>query len=262
MLPNRLARLMTWGLLLVSLSLFVASVDVTAAQLGDVTITLEDYKYRQNKDRTKFVYRVSSSTRPNDQAWILELGDCILPEFVNEALTSPFTWTEEPFRGLRFVRTRKDQKFVVWLSGQWDKGVASMALITGTAGNEEILIGEIDGPYCVGSSIALEITAGAGISFPPISGPGLFLADQETTLRVTSSSSGWTLSHSLDLTIPTGAWAETVERMFLLTMSPFAALEGTADIQVAYTLNPNEEDFGGLPQGDYVIGITFVVSTD
>jgi len=261
MLPNRLVQLMTWGLLLVSLLLFVGSVDVTAAQLGDVTITLETHRYRPNKDLTKFVYRVTSSASPNDQAWILKLGDCILPEFVNEA-TSPFTWTEEPFRGIRFVRTQKKQRFIVWLSGQWDRGVVSMALITGTAGNEEILIGEIDGPYCVGSSIALEITAGAGISFPPISGPGLFLADQETTLRVTSSSSGWALSHFLDLTIPTGAWAETVERIFVLTLSPFAALEGTADIQVAYTLNPNEEDFGGLPQGDYVIGITFVVSTD
>ena len=261
MLPDKVVRVMTWGLLFVSLSLFVGSVDVTAAQLGDVTITLQNHVYRQNKDLTKFVYKVKSPTLPNDQAWILELGDCILPEFVNEA-TSPFTWTDEPFRGLRFVRTQKNQRFEVWLSGQWDKGVVSMALITGTAGNEEILIGEIDGPYCVGSSIALEIIAGAGVSFPLISGPGLFLADQETTLRVTSSSSGWALSHSLGMTTPNGAWVETVERIFVLTLSPFAALERTTDIQVAYALNPNEEDFAGLPQGAYVIGITFIVSTD
>ena len=261
MMPKKLQRLMTCGLLLMSLFIFTSAIEVVAAQLGDVTVTLQSHRYVKKDDATKFVYRVTSSTTPIDQAWVLELGDCILPEFVTDA-TSPFTWTEEPFRGLRFIRTAKNQSFEIWLTGQWSIGTVGVALIAGSGGNEEITIAEIDGPFCEGASIALDIVDGADIAFPEITGSGLFSADSDTLLQVTSSSSGWALSHTLDLNIPTGASAETVSRIFVLTLAPYATSDGTTDIHVGYELQINEEDFGNLPQGTYVIAITFIVSTD
>lgn len=244
-----------------SFFVFADAIEALAVQLGDVTVTLQSHRYVKKSDATRFVYRVRSSTTPVDQAWVLELGDCVLPESVSDA-TSPFAWTEEPFRGLRFVRTAKNQKFEIWLAGNWSTGSVGVALIDGSAGNAQITMAEIEGPFCAGASIALDIIDGAAITFLEVTGAGLFPADSDTLLRVTSSSSGWALTHTLDLTIPTGASADTVTNIFVLTIAPHETTDGTTDIYVAYELQLNEDDFGNLPQGTYVIGITFIASTN
>jgi hypothetical protein len=110
-------------------------------------------------------------------------------------------------------------------------------------------------------TLSLQILSGASSSFPTISGPGLFPAQNGTTLRVTSSDAGWMLSQGLSFVVPPAADTVTLERVFRISYAPYATLAGTTDILMSYALDIAGADFAGLPQGDYAITITFTATS-
>ena len=110
-------------------------------------------------------------------------------------------------------------------------------------------------------TLSLQVVAGQAASLPAITGPGQYTSLGGTTLRVTSDRAGWTLSESLSYSIPTGADVGTVARIFQVAFSGYAAQAGTTDVSVSYTLSIAAQDFAGLPQGDYLITVTFTVTS-
>jgi len=52
-----------------------------------------------------------------------------------------------------------------------------------------------------------------------------------------------------------------VARIFQVAFSGYAAQAGTTDVSVSYTLSIAAQDFAGLPQGDYLITVTFTVTS-
>jgi len=240
----------------------VASADLRAVELDGVTITLHSQQYYWQWDMTRLVYRVKSRKRPRDEYWALQLDACISDETI--WWTTPwFEWIDEPFRGILFERSSKNEKFYVWLDGQWDVGTVDVAVLELDHGDfENVHVGEIDGPLCAGGSLSLEVLDGETVAFDELSGAGRYPAESETRLRVTSTSAGWALSHDLSYDVPDQASIETVSRIVQVMVEPFDAGDGATDVSVAYALDVADADFAGLPEGAYVIRITFTVSTD
>ena len=110
-------------------------------------------------------------------------------------------------------------------------------------------------------TLSLQILSGASSSFANIIGPGQYSAQNGTTLRVTSSSAGWTLSQGLSFVVPPAADTATLGRVFQISYAPYTTLAGTTDILMSYALNIAAADFAGLPQGDYAITVTFTVTS-
>jgi hypothetical protein len=234
------------------------SVALAAEELGSIRVTHESTKYYKRWDLTRIVYRVSAEFPFGYGYWVLEMGDCVSDEMVNEWASSSFDWVEEPFRGMQFAVTKRNEHFYVWLLGRWDVASTGVAFVFGG----ETYTGTIDGPACEGGSISIEIVNGSYVTFPSPSGDGTYPANDETTLRVTSTSNGWALSEGLDLAVPDGASIETVARIFQVGYGPFESAAGATEIDVSYALVIGEEDLSDLPEGVYTITVTFAVSTD
>jgi len=247
-------------LLAAILVLLVASVAVEAVKLDDVSITLQSHRYYKSWDLTRLVYRVKGSQSPWDSWWALELGSCVTDEVIYWWASSSYEWIEEPLRGIRFERWSKNQKFYLWLIGQWD--VSPTGVVLQPDGGQDLAFGEIDGPACAGASISLETASGASVGFPPFTGVGEYAGDGDTVLRVTSTSAGWSLTHSTAFAMPEGASTSVLERILDVAYDPFTAAAGTTDVNVGYVLVVEEEDLAGLPEGTYVIQITYTASTD
>ena len=110
-------------------------------------------------------------------------------------------------------------------------------------------------------TLSLQIVSGPSASFSAITGPGRYDAQGGTTLRVTSDRAGWTLSQSLAFSVPPGADTGTVGRVFQVAYGSYTAQAGTTDVPVSYTLVIAATDFAGLPQGDYLITVTYTVTS-
>lgn len=247
------------AMILFAAAVLVSSMAIEAVQLGDVQVTLQSHKYDRHWDLTRLVYRVKSTSLPSDDdAWVLGVGACVTDELIVTDGTTPFDWVEGPTRGLRFERSKRNEKVYVWLVGRWEVGASPIAVLTGG----DMDFGEIDGPSCDAASIALETVSGTSVSFPSPVEAGTYAASTETILRVTSTSAGWSLSHSLEVSVPEGASEETVARALQVSYDPFGTVAGTTDVAIGYALHVTEEDFVGLPQGAYVILITYSVAAD
>jgi len=232
----------------------------SAVDLGGVKITLESQRYYQFWDLTRLIYRVKGNRNPGESWWTLSLGSCVTADLLLWWASSPFEWVDEPFRGVRFDRTSKNQKFTLWLVGQWD--VAETDVLLAINGGAQTFQGDMDGPACEGASIALDTISGEAVSFPAFEGVGTYPGDGWTVLRVTSTSSGWSLSHDIQTSVPEGASSSVVERILSVSYDPFVTAAGMTDVRVRYMLNVEEADLAGLPQGTYVIQITYTASTD
>jgi len=248
-------------LALVLLFTCLLAVDVGAVKLGDAQITLQSTRYYMKWDLTRFVYRVKLPSKPSGSAfWVLGTGGCITDNLIDPA-TSTFEWVEDPLHGMRFELTQKKELFFIWLEGRWDVEPIPVAAHLGDAGIDPIL-GTIDGPACEEASISIDVISGSTIAFPALSRVGILEASEGTVLRVSSTSQGWAIGHSLDLDVPDGASYETVERIFQLTFQPYETIAGTVEIDIVYGLSVTEEDFAGLPEGMYTITLTFTATTD
>jgi len=259
--PGRSVAARRWIVLLVLLVAMVPF-EVAGVDLGDVEVTLHSRKYYPNWDMTRFQYKVvTDRDRTSPDAWILEIGDCILDEAVNVWASSKFTWVDEPFRGLRFEITKTNQTFYLWLTGPWDAGSVGGAVVFDDD-DEGLFVGEVSGPFCSGSSISIDVIGDANVAFPPLGGPGTYPVSDGTRLLITSTSAGWTVTHTLGLSIPPTASQEVVSRILRLMYTPYEAVAGTTTVNVSYALVIEEEDLSGLPEGSYRIDIIYTASTD
>jgi len=251
----------------------LVAIPAAGVQLGDVQVTLHSHKYYRAWDMTRLVYRVKSSSEPSQGAsWILGVGECLTDEAIVPWVTTPFTRVDEPIPGMRFERPKRNEHFYVWLIGQWDVGTIPVAMVTGGGpsgghghhhgGEDKVVVGEIDGPRCNGTSISLETISGETVTFPSLYGEGRYVASSETILKVMSTSAGWGLGHDITVSAPDGASEATAEAALQVSYDPFQTLAGTTHVEVGYVLEVDEEDFAGLPEGTYVIRITYTVAAD
>jgi hypothetical protein len=93
-------------------------------------------------------------------------------------------------------------------------------------------------------------------------GPGLFPALNGTTLRVQSTSAGWTLSALATFVVPEGGSEATVERILEIAVGHHSSGAGMTDVSVGYALRVVQDDFGSLPEGTYEITITYTIALD
>jgi hypothetical protein len=248
-------------LLLVAFSLSAAA--SSSVRFGNTTITLNSQKYYKHGDYTRLVYQVKSSPHSPPEAWILGVGSCLTEEAVIRGGSTEYEWVEAPIRGLQFRPASKDEKVYIYLEGHWLVGPLDVTALgaPGLPGGEWAY-GTIDGPTCGASSIAIEIVEGDTVAFPPIVGAGVYSPESGTLLRISSSSSGWVLTDGLEFTLPPGASVAAVERVFEVLYDEYDAGSGTTDVGVEYRLNVAPQDFEGLPEGTYVIRITYTIAVD
>jgi len=247
-------------ILIVALVLVLFSCAARSVQLGDAEITLHSQQYFAGWNLTRLVYELKSAPSDPPAYWILGVGRCIGPDSIAYWLSSPFEWVDAPFRGLRYTPTRKNQKFNLFLVGEWTIGEAVAAAFFDDPGGGTLLSGPIDGATCGVASISVDVLDNTSITFPAITGPGTYRADMPMTVRVTSSAPGWTLSYDLHVDLPAGASAEAVRRAFRMEIAPHEATAGTTLVRATCELQIGEDDFGGLPHGPYVIRITFTAA--
>jgi len=253
------------GVLTLVVVLF-AGAAVTAEEVGGLLIVLQATRYVKPWDVTVLTYRVRNTWHPHDPtdaSWVLATGECMTGESVHPSGT-PFEWTDAPFHGMHFDVTAANEHVYVWLYGRWETAATELAVvrIDEETGDEQVYVGSIDGPACEGTTISLEVTEGAHVSFPAPAGPGTFAAEEDTALRISSTTSGWALGHTLEFSIPEEASRDTVERVFQVHYDALDPGAGTTELGVSYALELSEEDFAGLPQGMYTIAVTFTASTD
>ena len=259
-IPGILRRLGLLGLV-VAAGVGAWSVAGAGAQLGQTTIALTSVQYYAWGDYTRFTYQVTVPSRaPIPAYWILGVGDCVDDDVVVWYLSSSYTWVQTPFRGMRFTCSSRNQKFYLYLEGNWTAQETQVA--AGWSSPPTVLTGWIDGPACASASISLDVASGDSISFPSVVGAGTYPASSETVLRVTSSTAGWTLGYALTFSIPADASQAVVEEIFQVAPGTYTSAAGITDVAVAYTLVVDLEDFAGLPQGSYVITIAYTATTD
>ena len=251
----RCARAVTLGIVL-GLLVAVASSAASSVTIGSVTITLLSSRYYARGDYTRFVYEVKGESTPSCAYWIL--GSC--DEF-RDALwwtSEAFEWVTTPLYGLKVTPSKKKQTFNIDATGRWSVAAAPVGVYSGGHFHQ----GWVDGPACSGSSLSVQVTAGADVVFPQVTGPGLFQAFNSTTLRVQSTSPGWTLSSVATFVVPAGGSEAVVARILEITVGSHSNAAGTTDVSVGYALRVAQEDFGSLPEGTYEIAITYTVALD
>jgi hypothetical protein len=230
---------------------------------GDATLTLQSRRYYSRWDLTRFVYRIKSPQNHIPDYWILGTGGCISEDQIDWYSSTAFSWADDPIVGLRFESYTKKDRFFLWLDGQWDVGSVDAAVIFDTEGGAASTYqGTIDGPLCEGSSISIDVTSGATVGFPQLLQAGTFPGDTSTQLLVSSTSSNWAIDYSPTFSIPENAQQSVVERILQVTVAPHGSGAGTTPLLVSYELNVTEQDFAGLPEGTYEIGITYTVTAD
>jgi hypothetical protein len=243
--------------------LALPALSASSARFGETTITLVSQKYYRNGDYTRLVYQVKSSPHDPPEAWILGAGDCVLESAFLWGSSGDFQWVESPVRGLRFSPSLKNEKVYLYLAGQWSLEPVDVAVLSAPGLPQgEWAFGSIDGPSCGDVSIGLEIVEGENVSFTPIVAPATYSSESGSLLRVSSGSADWVLDYGIESTVPKGASVATVERVFRLTLDNYTPDRGITDIGVDYELDIAPEDFEGLPEGTYVIRITFTIAAN
>ena len=231
------------------------------AEIDGVQVTLQSQRYYAKWDMTRLVYRVKSSSVDEGDYWILAAGECLTADHVDAEASAAFEWVDGAIQGVRFERSKKNQKFYLWLKGTWALGRLDAAV-----GNlmeaAPSGFGEIEGPSCEGTGLSIEIVHGGAIRFPDLSSDGRHEAEEATRLRVAALSAGWALSYDLEFDLPPGASEETVRSIFEVMVLPYAPGDATSEVDIAYAVDLREGDLQGLPEGEYAITIRYTVSTD
>ena len=259
---TRVRRAVGW-IMLLALCFAGFGRHAVAGHVDDTTVTLLSHRYYSAWDLTRLKYHIKTDHRARrPTCWVLELADCVTEDMVLWWASSWYTWVEEPFRGVRFEISSDNEIQYLWLVGQWDVGDVEFALGYSNRGRTTYATGTIDGPVCGGSSIAIEIVRGESVSFPPVLQAGRLDAEDTTTLRVTSSSSGWSLDRTLLFDVPSGAQEDVVRSVFDVEIGPYAKSAGATDVEISYAIDIGEEDLAGLPEGSYVIGVAYTVTLD
>ena len=251
------------AMILASVILLVFGLESLAVTLGDITVTLQSHRYYKKWDMTRFVYRVVSPSNGIPESWVLGVGHCLSDEDIDVWSSSDFTRVDDPIPGLQFNITRKRERFYLWLYGAWDVREIPIAVsFDASGGGDDLLLGALDGPACEGSSLSIQVESGSTVEFPSILNSGTYPGFSTTALLVSSSSSGWGLDYELSMTIPEDAQSSVVERIFQVDIPSYHAGAGETTIDVSYALTVSDDDFAGLPEGTYTIGIMYTVTSD
>ncbi len=239
-----------------TIAVAVAAPAASSVTLGSVTITLLSSRYYPGGNYTRFAYEARGTSNPSCAYWVL--GSCT--EF-RDALwwtSGAFEWTTSPLVGLKITPSKKRQTFNIDAAGRWNMATVPV----GVQGGGSFLQGWIDGPACGASSLSIEVVAGGGVAFPPVTGAGLFPARNGTMLRIQSSSAGWTISPDATFMLPAGASEAVVARVLEISVGAHSSQVGTTDVSVDYALRVSEADLYSLPQGTYEVTITYTVALD
>jgi hypothetical protein len=241
---------------ILTLLVAVAVPAASSATIGSVTITLLSSRYYAGGNYTRFAYEVKGASNPSCVYWIL--GSC--DDFRNALWWASwaFEWVASPMVGLKITPNKKKQTFNVDATGQWSVAEVPVGVYVGG----QFLQGWVNGPACDASSLSIEVSAGSDVTFPAVSGAGLFPALNGTTLLVRSSAAGWTLTPSEVFAVPSGSSESVVERIFEVTMGAHANGAGATSVPVGYALRVTEADFASLPEGIYEISITYTVTLE
>ncbi len=244
----------------IGISMQTATLGATSVLLGDVTIQLHSARYYRNGDYTRFVYAVTTPAGTICPYWILATCEDVFAALATTS--SGIEWVESPFSGLRFTPHQRNEKFYLYLRGQWGVSETQVGALADGPGGGRLVTGWIDGPSCGASSLSIEVISGADVEFPEITGPGRYPASNGTTLRVVSTAAGWILSASESFVVPDGGSEDALQRVFEVTTGPHAGSAGVSDVLVTYALSVAESDFNSLPEGTYEITITYTVTID
>ena len=122
----------------------------------------------------------------------------------------------------------------------------------------------VNASFQVPSWIALTVVGDGDVAFGEIAGAGGYAGNNETELRVISTTS-WSLSSAIlwnDSTMPTGASQSIIESVLSLSMSADSGTWGLHSVVVDYEMSVEEEDLAELPVGDYNLVIQYTATTD
>jgi len=150
------------------------------------------------------------------------------------------------------------------------KTVGMMMLVAGSVFGLAVGVAAADSSASVNASfqipswIALAVVGDGDVDFGVIAGAGGYAGNNDTNLRVISTTS-WSLTSAIlwaSSTYPTGASQSVIESALSLTMSTDSGTWGLHSILVEYGMNVVEEDLAELPVGDYNLVIQYTATTD
>ncbi len=122
----------------------------------------------------------------------------------------------------------------------------------------------VNASFRIPSWIALAVVGNGDVDFGEIAGAGGYAGDNDTNLRVLSTTS-WSLSSAIlwgSSTYPAGASQSVIESALALTISSDSGTWGLHSILVEYEMNVVDEDLAELPVGDYNLVIQYTATTD
>ncbi len=125
---------------------------------------------------------------------------------------------------------------------------------------------QITATFSIPSWIALSVIGNGDVGFGEIAGGGAYAGDNQTTLRVISTTS-WTLTSTIlwddpSTSIPNGASQAIIEAALALTLSAEGGSWGLHFISVNYEMTVTDEDLAELPVGDYSLVVQYTATTD
>jgi hypothetical protein len=122
----------------------------------------------------------------------------------------------------------------------------------------------INASFTIPSWISLSVVGNGDVSFGEIAGGGGYTGDNETELRVLSTTS-WSLSSEIlwsESEMPDDASQTLIENALALTMSADGGTWGIHTVSVSYEMDVSDEDLAELPSGDYNLVIQYTATTD
>jgi len=142
--------------------------------------------------------------------------------------------------------------------------VAGLILGAGVAVVAASSSATVNASFQIPSWIALAVVGDGDVGFGEIAGAGGYAGNNETELRVISTTS-WSLTSAIlwdSSTVPTGASQSIIESALSLTMSAESGTWGLHSVLVEYEMNVEEDDLAELPVGDYNVVIQYTATTD
>jgi len=142
--------------------------------------------------------------------------------------------------------------------------VAGLTLGLAVAASAASSSATVNASFQIPSWIALTVVGDGDVGFGEIAGAGGYVGNDDTELRVLSTTS-WSLSSAIlwgASTVPTGASQSIIESVLSLSMSADSGTWGLHSVVVDYEMNVEEGDLAELPVGDYNLVIQYTATTD
>jgi len=142
--------------------------------------------------------------------------------------------------------------------------VAGLVLGLAVAATAASSSATVSASFQIPSWIALVVVGDGDVGFGEIAGAGGYAGNNDTELRVLSTTS-WSLSSAIlwgASTVPTGASQSIIESVLSLSMSADSGTWGLHSVVVDYEMNVEEGDLAELPVGDYNLVIQYTATTD